>query len=639
MPSDKRDEYRGHLEENVELKSSETKITGIPPAEVDCSDMTKLVAPDDHAVQPEQPRPATPDISHQPGQNNETELGTPDIGSCKQPNENELLTPVDSSFADVEAMEAEAATDPTKPKREGLAKTFGLVAVLNVLSKSAGLIRDIIVLQVFGTSHVTDAYFYAYQFTGNVLVLFGGVGGPFHSSGVAILSAQQEGEEKRRLVGQLLLLTLASLSALSIALYFLAPHVVPLVFPANGLPEAERVRLWASIIPQLRIMVPLILIAGLVGLGAGISNTYKEFTWPSLSPAVASIAIIVAVIFFPDSAGLCLAVGTLIGAVGQLVVQLPGIFRAKPKFELAFSPMPGLKQYLLMIGPAAVGTLIGQINVFTDSFFISSLSPGSLTAIQNANRLLQLPLGVLLTAMLVPILPRFTEQVAASEIDDLKAEFRKALRILWFTVLPMVTMLLAIPNPIIRLLFERGHFDESSRMLVVLALSYLVPSAFFYVARDLLTRVFYAHHDTQTPFKIGLLSIVVKMGADWALVGPLGIGGIALSTTLVTIFNMTLLSTLLTRKIGPLGIPQLIRPAITMLLASLACGVTAYFTQIWFEQLIHLPSSFGKFATLLVSITVAGSLGLGIYLAVCIAAKLEEPSLALAKLRRRGGRK
>lgn len=524
---------------------------------------------------------------------------------------------------------------PPKPKREGLAKTFGLVALLNVLSKTVGLVRDIVIMQVFGTSMITDAYFYGYQFTGNILVLFGGVGGPFHSAGVAILSSRKEGEEKRRLIGQLLMLTFVALSFLAVALYFAAPYLIPVVFPGSGLSEPDRVKLHAQVLTQLRIMVPLILIAGLVGLGAGISNSYKEFTWPSLSPAVASIAIVVACLCFPDSLGLCLAVGTLIGAVGQLLVQIPGMLRAKPKFDFSFKPQPGLKEYLFMIGPAAVGTSIGQLNVFTDSFFVSSLAPGSLTALQNANRLLQLPLGVLLTAMLVPILPRFTEQVAAGEINELKAEYRKALRILWFTVLPLVTMLLAIPNPIIKLLFERGQFDAQSRVLVVLGLSYLVPSAFFYVARDLLTRVFYAHQDTQTPFKVGLFSVVVKICADWALVGPLGIGGIALSTTIVTIFNMTMLSVLLEKKIGSLGITSLVRPAVIMLIASLACGMTAHHVQLLFESLVRLPTSIGSFAGLLISIVVAGTAGLAVYVAICIAAKLEEPKQVLARIRKR----
>ncbi len=523
---------------------------------------------------------------------------------------------------------------PGRGKREGIAKTFGIVALLNFLSKFVGLARDIVVAHTFGTTLVADAYNYAYMFTGNILVLFGGQGGPFHSASVSILAARKESEDTRKLVVQLLMLTFFSLSLIALVMYVAAPFLVAIIVPAGGLSEPQRVQLQSAIIPHLRIMVPLVVIAGLVGLGAGISNTYREFTWPSLSPAVASLAIIIAALYFPDPSAICLAVGTLIGAIGQLLVQLPGIMKSRPRFELLFTPQPGLKEYLFMIGPAAVGTSIGQLNVYIDSYFVSSLSSGSWTAIQYANRLLQLPLGVMLTAMLVPILPRFTEQVAAKEIDELKAEFRKALRILWFTVLPLVTMLLAMPNPIIKLLFERGQFNDDSRALVISALLFLVPSAFFYVARDLLTRAFYAHQDSQTPFKVAMLSIVVKALADWILVGPLGLSGIALSTTIVTIFNMTILSRLLKKKIGSLETGKLIRPALIMLLSSLLCGIVAHYTELGISSVLHLPGGLGKQVSLAVSIAVAGSAGLAVYVVSCLVMKLDEPRQVIVRFKR-----
>src|SRR5690606_17653930 len=101
-----------------------------------------------------------------------------------------------------------------------------------------------------------------------------------------------------------------------------------------------------------------------------------------------------------------------------------------------------------------------------------------------------------------------------------------------------------------------------SKDMVVLALTYLIPSVFFYVARDLLTRIFYAHQDSTTPFRIGMAAIGVKALSDYLLVGPLGLGGIALSTTITTIFNMTMLSILCTKKIGSLHLHKLIRPAL-----------------------------------------------------------------------------
>ncbi|MBX9692080.1 MAG: murein biosynthesis integral membrane protein MurJ, partial [Cyanobacteria bacterium] len=510
-------------------------------------------------------------------------------------------------------------SDSAKPaKREGIGKTFGIVAVLSFLSKFFGLARDIVVLGAFGAA--ADAYNYACLFTNNILVLFGGLGGPFHSTSVSILSARKTEEAARDLVGQLLFITSASLCAITILMWIFAPQLVALVVPAQELSEPDRLRLWAEIVPILRIMSPMVLIAGLVGLGAGISNSYKEFFWPSLSPAVANIAIIVAVLLWwlvpgvsrdagahlagmagsclgmmqklssgtgfwqissilqcflwmPIAGLLILGVGTLVGAIGQLFVQLPGMMRAKPRFS-NFKLTAGLKEYLIMLGPATISTSVGQINVYIDSFFVSSLEPGSMSAIVNANRLIQLPLGVLLTAMLVPILPRFTEQIASGEVEEMKKELSKSLRIVWFLVIPLVTMLLAIPEPIVKLLFERGQFGEEMRYLVVTALMFLVPQAFFYIPRDLVTRAFYAHQDSTTPFRVGMCAIFVKFIANYVLVAMMGmgVGGITLSTTLVTVFNMFLLSHLLRRRIGPLGITRLFRPAIIMLVASGLAG-------------------------------------------------------------------
>ncbi len=175
-----------------------------------------------------------------------------------------------------------------------------------------------------------------------------------------------------------------------------------------------------------------------------------------------------------------------------------------------------------MLWPAAVSTSIGQLTVYVDSLFASQVQTwteyagGAWTAIVNSNRLVQLPLGVLLTAMLVPILPRFTEQVVNNQIDELKAEFRRSLRILWFLSLPMAGILIALPAPILSLLFQHGHFTQKDTDLFSVALVWLVPSIIFYVGRDLITRVFYAHQDSTTPYRVAMVAIVLKGLLDWA---------------------------------------------------------------------------------------------------------------------------
>jgi len=526
--------------------------------------------------------------------------------------------------------ETETGSGPVRnPKHaEAIGKTFGLVAILTFASKFVGLARDIVIMQAFGTSKTTDYYYFANLVTGNFLVLFGGLGGPFHSSAVSVMAARKDSPDIGKLTGQVLMVTSIILSVLTVLIYLLAPFVIPIVIP-NADPK--------EVLTNLDIMLPMIIITGLVGVGAGISNTFKEYFWPSLAPAMASIAIIAAVLLYPEAGGICLAVGTLLGAVGQFLVQLPGIMKSRPELTSLGKLEGGVKEYFHMLGPAAISTSIGQLNVYIDVFFMSGLAVGSYTALLNANKLIQLPLGVLVVSMIVPLLPRFTKQVADGEIDALKDQFRRAVRVVWFMVLPLVTLMLAMPGPIVRLLFQRGQFDEQSTQLVVLALSYLIPSSFFYVARDILTRIFYAHQDSTTPFRIGMAALIVKALGDWLLVGPLGLGGIALSTTIVTIFNMTMLAICARKKIGSLGLRTMVVPAVIMIGSSAVCGVVASFCQSFIIAYLTLPGKVGAFVSLGLSIAVAAAIGLFIYVAICLLLRLEEPALALKRIRKRIG--
>lgn len=519
-------------------------------------------------------------------------------------------------------------------KKPSLGKTFSLVALLTVLSKFAGLARDIVILQYFGTSRVADAFNVATLFTGNILVLFGGLGGPFHSAAVTVLTPRKDSGECGRLTVQLLTWTAIVMGALAILICALAPYIVPVVAPGSG-DALTRQLFWDETVIQLRVMSPLILIAGLVGIGCGISNTYNQFFWPSMAPAVASLAIIVSVTGFNRYGAICLGLGTLVGAIGQLFVQLPGMLKARPTvkdLDLFGKIEPGTKEYLDMLWPATISTGIGYLYTYVDVFFTSQVAVGGWTALLNANRLVQLPLGVLLTAMLVPILPRFTLYVSENKIDDLKLELRKALTLLWFLALPMSALLLAVPEPVVNLLFQRGKFDEHSTAMLVTVLTFLVPSIFFYVARDLITRVFYAHRDSKTPYHVGLCAIGVKVLITWFLVSvcKMGLGGIALSTSLITVFNLALLSFLLRKKIGNLGGNSLIKPVFVMLFATAVCGLSAHWI---YPAVFPMVAGLGKFPALFISLSLSCAPALALYLAICLAFGLDEVKQIARRLR------
>jgi putative peptidoglycan lipid II flippase len=536
--------------------------------------------------------------------------------------------------------------NPGKQSSPALGKTFSLVALLTFLSKFIGMARDIIVLQAFGAGIVTDAYNYATLLTGNILVLFGGLGGPFHQSTVAVVQPRKESKDVGKLIFQIVSVTALILGVITAVVWLSEPYVVAAIIQRMG-----HFDLWNLAGTQLQIMLPLVLISGVIGILYGISNVYGEYTWPSLSPALASIAIIIAVLCFKDQLGMCLAWGTLLGAVAQLVAQLPATL-PHMRWQLSLKPEPGVKEYTHMLWPAAISTSIGTLTVYVDGFFASSIKLGSeynggaWTAIVNSNRLVQLPLGILLTAMLVPILPRFTEQVSENRIDDLKAEFRRGLRILWFLSLPIAGILMALPGPILGLLFQHGHFTEKDTELFSVALIWLVPMIVFYVGRDLITRVFYAYQDSKTPYRVAMAAIVLKAILDWVLVAPLGVGGISLATTLITVFNLTCLGLLLRRKIGNLGTTLLIKPFSIMIAGSIIGSIAAYATYnfiFWHIPRVHVVSlAFAIGVASAVAGIVYDACAIGVasavagimYVGICIGCKLEEPQEVLKRLRK-----
>ncbi len=520
----------------------------------------------------------------------------------------------------------------TENRPHSLSKTFSVVAILSVLSKVIGLARDVVVAAAYGTSILADAYNYAYLFTGNILILFGGLGGPFHSATVSTLAPKRSSPEAGALVTQMSFYTAIVLSIAAIAMFFLSPWVMHLVAGDYGNTNSDRLTFFHEAIMQLKIMSPLVLLSGLIGITYGVLNVYNRIFWPSLSPAIASLAIIAAIALSPNhDSSLPLAIGTLIGAFGQLFAQMPGMFSVGLKYHFQTKLVDGLTNYIKVLWPAIISTSIGQLIIYVDSFFCSRIGEGAWTAIANANRLIQLPLGVLITAMLVPMLPRFTDLATNKKIDDLKSEFRRALSFLWFLAIPLTAIMLALPEPIIRLLFQRGAFNAQSTSLVTAALIYLVPSIAFYMARDLITRVYFAFHDSRTPFYVAMAAILIKVFLDWLLVivFPLGVAGISIATSLITVFNLCVLTYFLRPKVGLMGFTKLAKPMLVMITAGLIAyalvSISFFAMHTYFASMSLIPLAFKIFFA-----TILGSI---VYFAFTYFCRIDEPRLLWQRLK------
>jgi putative peptidoglycan lipid II flippase len=514
---------------------------------------------------------------------------------------------------------------------KNLFKIAGLIAIITIISKLVGFGRDVVIAHAYGATEVSDAYFYAYQIPSLALILLGGLGGPFHTATIAVFSKiipdikTKPPEEVQFLLNKYISATGVFFFFLSVLIFIFSDQIIGMI-AANASTELKTL---ASI--QLKIMSPIMFIGGLVGILYGVSNIYNEFLYTSLSPTIASIAVILGVLIFNnDKYGMVLAWGTLIGAVGQLILQLPIFFKSgfnfKPDFSFIDSNMIKIKEILF---PAMLGTTIGQINIYVDMFFASLLLPGAWSAIGYANRIFQFPVGILITAMLVPLFPMFSTFVGKKEWDSLRHYFKKGLVSLWFMAFPILAFIVIFAQDTIQLLLERGQFDHEDTKMVTLALIYLSISIIPYVARDTLTRIFYAFDDSKTPFYIALFSIFVKASMNFLFVKQLGIGAITLSTTIVTAVNCILLTVFIRKKIS-LGFRSLITPTFKIIFITLLMSAIAYSAKYYLSLLLDNSPLFLCIKLAICSVICAVS-----YFTFAVVFKIDEAKQVMDKLTRK----
>ena len=484
------------------------------------------------------------------------------------------------------------STVTNENKSPSVLKAAWIIAVVTIVSKLIGFVRDIIIANYYGAAMVSDAYYYAYQIPSLSLILLGGVGGPFHSATVAIFSKlipnlqEKPSEHVNKLYSTFMTATIIFFLALS-AIMFIFPRQIMGLIISGGSPDM--INLAAT---HLKIMTPLLVIGGIVGIYYGILIIYRQFMLPNLSPIIMSLAIIGVVIAAPsDQKGYALAWATTIGAILQLIIQYPNIrklgYKLKPNF--AFTNNPEFKEICELLFPAVLSSTVGQIHIYVDMFFTSSISEGAWTAIGYANRVFQFPVGILVTAFLVPLFPIFAKLVADKDYNGIKNYFNKGVGVLFFGAIPIIIGILVVGMDAVRLVFERGLFDEKATFMVTEALWFLSVSIIPYVFRDSITRVYYSFNDSKTPFVVAFSSIVLKLVLNYVLISKMhfGIGGITLSTSLVTLFNACVLGMFIRKKMD-MDYKSLFINLLKMVVAGVITGGICYLCAFEFDKFVHL---------------------------------------------------
>jgi putative peptidoglycan lipid II flippase len=501
-----------------------------------------------------------------------------------------------------------------------------IVALATALSKVAGLLRQQVIAAAFGVGAAYDAYNYAYVLPGFLLILLGGINGPFHSAMVSVL-ARRPRQEGAHVLAAINTLVGAALLVVTVLLIVAADPLITLVAP--GL-EAQRHDI---AVLQLRWMAPMALFAGLIGLGFGALNAADEFWLPAVSPLLSSLAVIVGIgvlwwqlgasITLPSAAvlgGVVLAGTTTLGALLQWLIQLPalakqGLHQVKLVWDWNH---PGVREVLQVMGPATLSSGMLQINVFVDLFFASGIL-GAAAGLGYANLLVQTPLGLLSNALLVPLLPVFARLTAPEDRHQLIGRIRQGLMLSNASMLPLGALMVGLAGPIVALVYERGAFDHRAATLVTSLLVAYGLGMPAYLARDVLVRVFYALGDANTPFRWSVGGIGLNAVFDWLLVGGptpgmglmmpslyFGAPGLVLATVLVNIITCLGLLLVLQRRLNGLPLKAWGKDTLLLLVAAVLAGGAAWAL----ASYVHWPKGL---AGLLLQNGFSAALAAGLY--------------------------
>jgi putative peptidoglycan lipid II flippase len=484
-------------------------------------------------------------------------------------------------------------------------KSVLVISSSTVLSRILGLVRDVVIAHLFGASRAYDAYLIAFMIPHLLRRLL--AEGALSSAFIPIFTARltKDGpKQAERFANTVFTAALLFFAVLTVLGIFLAPFYVP--FFADGF-SREQLDLTIRL---TQITFPFIALVGLAAIVMGVLNSYERFFAPAFAPVLFNVGVILSAFgllsFFAEPI-YALAVGVLLGGLGQLLFQIPYLkdrWRYRPQLDLRDRDLH--KLFTLML-PSVVGLAIFQINSIVDNKLASHLAEGSISALQYAIRLFQLPLGVFVVSVGSVLLPTLSTHAAAKDTESFAQALREGAKFSLFILLPATAGLFALAQPIIQLLFEHGSFTREDTIVTTYALINYLPGLMGYGLAYLLTRAFYALQDTRTPLVVGAITVELNVILDYTLVGPLGVGGLALATSLAGIANALMLFVLLQKRLGTqdVGLTRLGFDLAKMLGASALMGIIVHFLALW-------TSPLGEFFAVGLCVTFGAGMYLGL---------------------------
>jgi len=500
------------------------------------------------------------------------------------------------------------------------------------LSSLVGVAQQIVITDAFGTSAALDSFNAANRVTELLFNLV--AGGALGSAFIPMFTGFLTRDDKRgawRLASGVLNVVSLILVVVSVLTWIFAPWLV-----RNGLyalTADSNIGQLEVTVRLLRIMLPTVVIFGISGLVMGMLNAHRSFLIPALAPAMYSLGIILGTVALPKSWGVDrLVYGVLLGASGHLLLQLPSLFRLP---ERSYQVTAGLKdkavrQVLRLMLPRLIGAGVVQLNFVANTIIALSLGEGSASAVALAFTLMMMPQRAIAQSAGIASLPTLSAQAELGEYAQMRRTIAKILRGIILLALPASVGLILLRVPLVRVLYERGQFDAESTRMVAWALLWYSAGLLGHCLVEVLSRAFYALHDTRTPVIIGIGAMSLNIALSFLLaawfrgLGWMPHGGLALANSAATGLESLLLLWLLAKRLKGLEGQDILRGTNSALVGSALMGAALLAWNSLLPQLNNL-------------LFLLGGMGIGVlvYAFALVLMKVPELASVLGALRRR----
>jgi putative peptidoglycan lipid II flippase len=503
-------------------------------------------------------------------------------------------------------------------------------------SRVLGLAREQVVAYLFGAGHAVDAFNVAFRIPNLLRDLFaeGAMSAAFVPTFSRYLSTRGR-TEAWELGGRVLTVLALTTAAIAVAGMVLAEPIVRL-FAGDYAAVPGKLELTVTL---TRVMFPFLTLVAIAAAVMGMLNSLNRFFLPALSPAMFNVATIAcALVLAPVLPGLgwpavtALAIGTIIGGLGQIALQWPALrregFRYAPSLRIRDE---GVRQILVLMLPGLIGLAGVQINLFVNTVLATREGEGAVSWLNYAFRVMYMPIGLFGVSVATASLPSLSRHAANHDLAAVRATLSDGLRLMLMLNVPATAGLIVLATPIVALLFEHGAFTGADTAATSGALAFYAIGLVGYSAVKLAVPAFYALKDSRTPVTLSLLTVAVNVGLNLWLVGLIGYQGLALGTALSALVNAIMLLELLRRRLGGLEGRRVSMALVKITGASVVMAAVARATATELQVMLPGASLFNLF----VRVTAPILCGLFVLALAARGLRIAEFEGALNALRRR----